>query len=83
MARTRLAEAARVLTDDPAAADEYATEARDLAEQDVRVHGNPATEHESGVAGAILGGVLLDAETPTTFGGPRTRARGMGANTPS
>ncbi|WUE93324.1 hypothetical protein OG381_30070 [Streptomyces sp. NBC_00490] len=83
VARTRLAEAARLLTDDPAAADEYATEARDLAEQDVRVHGNPATEHESGVAGAILGGVLLDAETPTTFGGPRTRARGMGANPPS
>ncbi|WP_234441685.1 hypothetical protein [Streptomyces sp. WM6386] len=75
-ARTRLAEAGRLLTEDPTAAAEYAGEARDLAEQDVRVHGNPATEHESGVAGAILGGILLDAETPTAFGGPRTRARG-------
>lgn len=82
-ARTRLAEATRLLTEDPTAADEYAGKARDLAEQDVRVYGNPATEHESGVAGAILGGVLLDAETPTTFGGPRTRTRGMGANAPS
>lgn len=82
-ARTRLAEAARLLTEDPTAADVYADEARDLAEQDVRMHGNPATEHESGVAGAILGGILLDAETPTTFGGPRTRARGMGANAPT
>nr|WP_240982549.1 hypothetical protein [Streptomyces sp. S3(2020)] len=74
-ARTRLAEASRLLAEDPTAADEYAGAARDLAEQDVRVYGNPAAEHESGVAGAILGGVLLDAETPTTFGGPRTRTR--------
>ncbi|MDN3026521.1 hypothetical protein [Streptomyces sp. S.PB5] len=77
-ARTRLAEAERLLVEDPLAADAYAGEARDLAEQDVRVHGNPvegAAAHESGVAGAIVGGVLRDGEAPGSFGGPRTRER--------
>lgn len=75
VARTRLAAAARLLAEDPAAADRCAGEARDLAEQDVRLHGNPAEDHESGSAGAVLGGILLDGETPGSFGGPRTRAR--------
>ncbi|MFI1724541.1 hypothetical protein [Streptomyces sp. NPDC020489] len=79
-ARTRLAEARRLLGTDPAAADTCAREARGLAEQDVRVHGNPAEEHESGVAGAVLGGVLLDAHTPAAFGGPRTRDRRTGTD---
>ncbi|MFJ5301741.1 hypothetical protein [Streptomyces sp. NPDC088350] len=84
-ARTRLAEAERLLdTDppDPAAADVLALEARELAEQDVRVHGNPyagAAEHTSGVGGAVLGGVLLgedpDGGPPVAFGGPDTRKR--------
>lgn len=74
-ARTRLAEARRLLTADPVAADTCAREARGLAEQDVRVHGNPAEEHESGLAGAILGGVLRPDGTPASFGGPGTSKR--------
>lgn len=77
-ARTRLAEAVRLLDEDPVAADALAVEARDLAEQDVRVHGNPvagAAEHESGVAGAVLGGILLDGGAAASFGGPRGRGR--------
>ncbi|WP_405996379.1 hypothetical protein [Streptomyces sp. NBC_00986] len=82
-ARTRLAEAELLLTTDPAAADEPALEARELAEQDVRVHGNPyagaADERTSGVGGAVLGGILLgedpDGGPPLTFGGPATRKR--------
>ncbi|MEU7058489.1 hypothetical protein [Streptomyces sp. NPDC046197] len=81
-ARTRLAEALRLLATDPVAADALAGQARELAEQDVRVHGNPyagAAEPAIGVAAAILGGVLLgedpDGGPPAGFGGPRTRAR--------
>ncbi|WOX12332.1 hypothetical protein [Streptomyces sp. N50] len=82
-ARTRLAEAELLLNTDPASADEPALEARELAEQDVRVHGNPyagtADEHTSGVGGAVLGGILLgedpDGGPPLTFGGPATRKR--------
>jgi len=77
-ARTRLAEAVRLLGEDPVAADALAVEARDLAEQDVRVHGNPvagAAGHESGGAGAVLGGILLDDGAAASFGGPRGRGR--------
>lgn len=62
--RTRLAEAKRLLTEEPSAlltADALARRARELAERDVRLHGNPATgaaEHES-----------------VSYGGPHTRAR--------
>ncbi|MFJ4690105.1 hypothetical protein [Streptomyces sp. NPDC088766] len=68
--RTRLAEARRLLAagDDPGA-DALALEARALAEQDVRVRGNPYTAppsapdaarpaHTAGTAGAVLGGIL-------------------------
>ncbi|WP_407702822.1 hypothetical protein [Streptomyces xylophagus] len=84
-ARTRLAEAGRLLDADPAdsaTADVLALEARELAEQDVRVHGNPyagGAEHASGVGGAVLGGILLgedaDGGPPLAFGGPDTRKR--------
>uniref|UniRef100_UPI003A8A3B5B hypothetical protein n=1 Tax=Streptomyces sp. Agncl-13 TaxID=3400628 RepID=UPI003A8A3B5B len=82
-ARTRLAEAELLLKTDPAAAGVPALEARESAEQDVRVHGNPyagaAGEHTSGVGGAVLGGILLgedpDGGPPLTFGGPATRKR--------
>lgn len=88
-ARTRLAEARRLLDRDPAEADAFARQARELAERDVRAHGNPyggRPEHANGVAGAVLGGILLgdlpDARgealtggTPGSFGGPATRAR--------
>lgn len=84
-ARTRLAEARRLLGSDPEAADALARQARDLAEQDVRVHGNPYAgdagdaEPAAGIAGAVLGGVLLgeqpDGGPPASFGGPRTRGR--------
>ncbi|MFD4879105.1 hypothetical protein ACFWOB_37920 [Streptomyces sp. NPDC058420] len=82
-ARTRLAEAQRLLDTDPVAADVLALEARELAEQDVRMHGNPyagaTDEHTSGVGGAVLGGILLgedpDGGPPLSFGGPDTRKR--------
>ena len=82
-ARTRLAEAELLLTADPAAADVPALQARELAEQGVRVHGNPyagaADAHTSGVGGAVLGGILLgedpDGGPPLCFGGPATRKR--------
>ncbi|MEG3629638.1 hypothetical protein [Streptomyces poriticola] len=87
-ARTRLAEAQRLLgagppdAPDPVAADELAGRARELAEQDVRLYGHPAAGaagEESGAAGALLGGVLLgngpDGGPPPSFGGPDTRAR--------
>ncbi|WP_373464550.1 hypothetical protein [Streptomyces sp. V4I2] len=85
-ARTLLA-AARELLDaasltDLVRAHTLARQARELAEQDVRVHGNPvagAAEHEQGAAGAVLGGILLgedaDGGPPPSFGGPHTRAR--------
>lgn len=82
VARTRLAEAERLLAADPVAADTLALEARHLAEQDVRAHGNPypgTTEHANGITGAVLGGILLaetpDGGPPTGFGGPITRVR--------
>jgi hypothetical protein len=60
-------------------ADELARRARDLAEQDVRLHGTPSAdapaESDAGAAGAVLGGVLLPGGTPPAFGGPGTRAR--------
>ncbi|MFI6930406.1 hypothetical protein [Streptomyces sp. NPDC050287] len=84
-ARLRLAEAGRALTADPPdhlTADTLARESRELAERDVRLHGTPlsgAARHESGVAGAVLGGILLTGAQkdgpPPSFGGPRTRAR--------
>ncbi len=91
-ARTRLAEAERLLAEVPPdllAADALARRARELAERDVRVHGNPvagAAEHETGAAGAIVGGILLGAATqdgpPAGFGGPRTRARWAAPGSP-
>jgi hypothetical protein len=82
MARTRLAEAERLRDADAVKADTLAQEARHLAEQDVRAHGNPypgTTEHANGIAGAVLGGILLaetpDGGPPTSFGGPTTRVR--------
>jgi hypothetical protein len=67
-ARTRLAEARRLLAEDDAPrADALALEAQELAEQDVRVRGNPLTTTGSGApgtgptagtAGAVLGGLL-------------------------
>ncbi|MFJ8140009.1 hypothetical protein [Streptomyces sp. NPDC096013] len=82
-ARARLAEARRLFDTDPATADVLALEARELAEQDVRTHGNPyagaADEHTSGIGGAVLGGILLgedpDGGPPLSFGGPGTRKR--------
>ncbi|WP_199844569.1 hypothetical protein [Streptomyces sp. DSM 15324] len=67
-ARTRLAEARRLLAEgapgDLERADELALEASDLAERDVRLHGNPASPapagqpETDGSAGAVLGGIL-------------------------
>ncbi|MFF3329017.1 hypothetical protein ACFYWX_05560 [Streptomyces sp. NPDC002888] len=89
-ARTRLAEAERLLTTgdgglvDLLRADTLARTADDLAELDVRIHGNPyagtAAGYASGVTGAVLGGVLLgggagDGGPPASFGGSVTRAR--------
>ncbi len=89
-ARTRLTEAERLLAvedGDPVEllrADTLARAALGLAEQDVRMHGNPyagtAARYAHGVAGAVLGGVLLDGGAgdggpPASFGGPVTRAR--------
>ncbi|WP_256252350.1 hypothetical protein [Streptomyces sp. yr375] len=71
-ARTRLAEARRLLaTGDQAdrpPADTLALEARELAELDVRAHGNPYTEASgpaatAGTGGAVLGGIV-PAEDP-------------------
>ncbi|MFJ9628487.1 hypothetical protein ACIRU8_12405 [Streptomyces sp. NPDC101175] len=79
-ARTLLAEAQRLLGTDPGAAGELALRARESAEQDVRVHGNPYSGPAEHTAGAVLGGVLLgedpDGGPPPAFGGPDTRKRG-------
>ncbi|PBC61456.1 hypothetical protein BKI49_23860 [Streptomyces sp. Tue6028] len=82
-ARTRLAAAEQLLAAGAFAlaevrrADVLGREARDLAERDVRAHGNPAGGYEgAGVGGAVLGGILLPgAAGPACFGGPRTRRR--------
>ncbi|MGW3104206.1 hypothetical protein [Streptomyces sp. NPDC001100] len=79
-ARTLLAEAARLFDTDPAASGEPALAARESAEQDVRVHGNPYSGTTGHTSGAVLGGVLLgeapDGGPPPAFGGPDTRRRG-------
>ncbi|MFC5215059.1 hypothetical protein [Streptomyces coerulescens] len=96
-ARTRLAEARRLLAPpvpapagrgpreelaDLVSADTLAQQARELAEQDIRLHGHPVDDpgHDiSGLTGAVLGGILLSTEPPggppPSFGGPRTRGR--------
>ncbi|MFJ8084134.1 hypothetical protein ACIQ6Y_26405 [Streptomyces sp. NPDC096205] len=83
-ARTRLAEARRLLGTGPEGrtdAEELARQARHLAEQDVRVHGHPLAGTDapgSGQGGAHVGGVLLDDapdDTPASFGGPAGRGR--------
>lgn len=87
-ARTRLAEAQRLLaTGAPAdrpSADVLALEARDLAERDVRAHGNPymaaaGAGETAGTGGALLGGIVPaeDPEdgTPAGFAGPTGPAR--------
>ncbi|MGW2712533.1 hypothetical protein ACWC4J_26665 [Streptomyces sp. NPDC001356] len=77
-ARARLAEAVRELgAGNAGRADVVAGEARRLADRDVRAHG---TEGDAtGLAGAVLGGILLAEDTdggpPPAFGGPRTRSR--------
>lgn len=77
-ARARLAEAVRELgAGNVGWADVVAGEARRLADRDVRAHG---TEGDAaGLAGAVLGGVLLgedpDGGPPPAFGGPGTRSR--------
>ncbi|MER6225605.1 hypothetical protein ABT189_34505 [Streptomyces sp900105755] len=78
-ARALLAAAGRAA---PADADRLARKARELAERDVRAHGNPfagEAAHGSGVAGVVLGGVLLGEEADggpvVAFGGPESRGR--------
>lgn len=82
----RMPAATRTVIGDRVTADTLARHAHALAEQDVRVHGNPvagAAERELGVGGALLGGILLggtpDGGPPASFGGPRTRARRGGS----
>ncbi|GAA2910029.1 hypothetical protein [Streptomyces mexicanus] len=85
-ARARLVEAQRLLAAEDSAvlprADALARTARDLAEQDVRTHGNPYAEadaHTPGTAGALRGGILLPGPSPTgaapSYGGPGKRKR--------
>ncbi|GAA4070044.1 hypothetical protein GCM10022233_53040 [Streptomyces shaanxiensis] len=69
-------------------ADTLAQQAHDLAEQDIRTHGHPIDGPGTdaiGLAGAVLGGVLLggdrDGGPPAGFGGPRTRGRRGGTPT--
>ncbi|MBN0045227.1 hypothetical protein JS756_14120 [Streptomyces actuosus] len=88
-ARTRLAAAGDLLGSAGLAevvhADVLARQARDLAEQDVRLHGTPSAgtvEDVLGAAGAVLGGILLPGGTPASFGGPRTRGRRTGRPDP-
>ncbi|MGW6474123.1 hypothetical protein [Streptomyces nigra] len=74
-ARTRLAEARRRAgtenLEDMVAADELAEEARDLADQDIRLHGHPP-EPTPDQTSAFLGGLLPH---PPSYGGPRTSDR--------
>lgn len=96
-ARTLLAEARRLLVPpvpapagrgpreelaDLVSADTLARQAREVAEQDIRLFGHPVggTGHDiSGLTGAVLGGLLLSTESPggppPSFGGPHTRTR--------
>ncbi|MBV7700502.1 hypothetical protein KWI83_34420 [Streptomyces sp. TRM70350] len=81
-ARTRLAAAQRLMTEEALTADTLARTALHLAEQDVRMHGTPVAgtaPHSTGVGGALLGGILLAEDStpgvPASYGGPRTRAR--------
>ncbi|MEU2333026.1 hypothetical protein ABZ608_05350 [Streptomyces sp. NPDC013172] len=78
-ARALLAEAGSAA---PADADRLARRALEAAGRDVRAHGNPFAgqgAHESGLAGVVLGGVLLGQEDDggpvVAFGGPETRGR--------
>ncbi|MFI8350213.1 hypothetical protein [Streptomyces sp. NPDC085596] len=78
-ARSLLAAAVRTLGAPHAVeAAVLARRALESAERDVRAHGVPETDAE-GVAGAVLGGVLLTGEPdggpPVAFGGPGTRRR--------
>ncbi|MEV8091502.1 hypothetical protein [Streptomyces nigra] len=74
-ARTRLAEARRRAgtdnLDDLVAAGELAEEARNLADQDLRLHGHPPEPTPDRTA-AFLGGLLPH---PPSYGGPRTSDR--------
>ncbi len=82
-ARARLAEAVRELgAGNPGLADAVAGEARELAGRDVGAWGTPhlgAEVDSAGLAGAVLGGILLaedpDGGPPAAYGGPRTRSR--------
>ncbi|MFJ8536546.1 hypothetical protein [Streptomyces sp. NPDC093591] len=86
-ARTWLAEARRLLAGpasvpDLLTADTLAQQARELAEQDIRLYGHPLdgpAADADGITGAVLGGILLPTEPnggpPASFGGPRTRDR--------
>ncbi|MFG2278877.1 hypothetical protein ACGFNQ_09345 [Streptomyces asoensis] len=94
-ARTRLAEAQRLLaTGDPAdrePAEVLALEARELAERDVRAHGNPypaadGAQGTAGTGGAVLGGIVPADDpgngTPAGFAGtarPATSPTAPGA----
>ncbi|MEV6183104.1 hypothetical protein [Streptomyces sp. NPDC052015] len=79
-ARTGLAEAGRLLAAGSPAdlprADALGLEARERAELDVRLHGNPYPEaagHERGTSGAVSGGILPGVapdESPAGFGCP-------------
>ncbi|CAL9435708.1 hypothetical protein SUDANB6_02138 [Streptomyces sp. enrichment culture] len=84
-ARTRLAEAERLLAARPAeppAADALARRARELADRDVRRYDGPSATGTGDVNwadGAVLAGILSggdpDGGPPASFGGPRTRTR--------
>ncbi|MEU5093221.1 hypothetical protein [Streptomyces sp. NPDC020996] len=77
-ARTRLAEAQRLLVADAPGlltAESLARSALELAEQDARDRARDAMRHANDLTDAVLAGVLLDTGTPPAFGGPRTRAR--------
>jgi hypothetical protein len=85
-ARTRLAEARRLLGTGPEGwpgADALARQARHLAEQDVRMHGHPLTDPDA-PGGPVVGGILPedDPDTVVSFGGPDHRGRRTSAPPP-